>query len=1210
MKRRILSVVLTLAMVLPMLPPVTITADAADEAITEIDSLDTFKKFRDSVNKGDDDYSGKTVTLTGPIDLTDDGSPWTPIGDDDHPFNGTFDGDSKSITGLEVNGTEGDYQGLFGWVGPNGMVKDVSVTGTVTGGKYTGGVVGYNEGTVENCHYSGTVTGNLASAPSHTYAGGVAGYNDGTVKNCYNEGSITVTGTSADNEEADAGGVVGYNKGAVENCYNEGGVKIDQIKEDAHAGGVAGYNASSTEESTKPGTVKNCYNTGEASVTNTTQNSYDGGVVGYNANSGAASVKPGEVENCYYLTGKARQGIGNNGGTAPDDEELKKSEDAFQSGEVTWLLQNGQETPVWGQTLETHDYPRLRTFDNDAQKVWKVTFISKFAEVDTAYANQDGTVSEPASVDPKPAGWYADAEKKWAFETDKVTKDMTLTAKWESDQYSIFVIPEPANGTIQADPKEAAEKATVTLTITPAEGYRLKAGSLTVVDWLEKAVETEDTTSDSESVKRTYTFTMPDSDVKVSAEFELIPVKAESIELDKETLSITEGSTGTLTATVKPDGAGPVSWSVDKAGAEFINITPGGDRNTTATITGKKAGTATVTASVDDKTATCTVTVTAKSESDDPGGNSGESSYSITISTTGQGTVTATPSKAAAGTKIMLAVTPETGYRLKNLTITDENDKNVTLTASGDGYSFDMPASNVKVTAEFELIPDAPKTVKLDRETLSMTEGGKATLTATITPAGTGTVDWSVTPANSDIVSISANGNTVSITAKKAGAAAITASFGGQTATCVVTVTAASSTTPDDTTPGDTTPGGTTPGDTTPGGTTPGGTTPGGTTPGGTTPGNTASTCLIIVSASPAVGGGVIGGGYYEKDKPVTVSAVPAVGYRFNCWIESGVIVSTSTEYTFTATKSRALTAEFELISSNSSTSAGSGYYQVILPATSNGVTTATRTTARRGDKVVITAKPNDGYTANGVSVTDYSGNSIFVRDNGNGTYTFAMPASQVRVNASFTAVSIPASSTDVPNRIPSTSTTAPAPTAPATPATPAVTSGSSSGFTDVSSGNWFYPSVQYVHKNGLMTGDGSTAIFNPSGTTTRAMVWTVLGRMNNADMNGGGPPWYTKARSWAVTNNISDGTSPTSDVSRQELMTMLWRYMGSPVKTADLDQFSDRNAVASWAEDAMQWAVSTGLIVGDNGRLNPAGNARRSEVATIFMRFCENIKS
>ena len=347
---------------------------------------------------------------------------------------------------------------------------------------------------------------------------------------------------------------------------------------------------------------------------------------------------------------------------------------------------------------------------------------------------------------------------------------------------------------------------------------------------------------------------------------------------------------------------------------------------------------------------------------------------------------------------------------------------------------------------------------------------------------------------------------------------------------------------------------------------------------------------LISLSANPAEGGSVTGGGYYDKGKSVTVKATPAKGYRFAYWIENGVVISTSATYTFTATMNRTLTAEFRK-SGDDDDSLISSAYRVNVSAASNGDTTVTRRSARAGDKVIITAVPDDGYTTGSVSVTDRKGDSVFVRNNGNGTYTFTMPASQVTVDVTYAGTSAPAPSTAASGKSNRT--------------------GSASGmlFNDVSSGNWFYPSVQYVYANGLMTGDGSTTVFNPAGTTTRAMVWTVLGRMSDADVNGGGPPWYTKARSWAMMHNISDGANPTSGISRQEFMTMLWRYMGSPSAKADLNQFSDRSAVAGWADGAMQWAVSTGLILGENGRLNPTADAKRSEVAAIFMRFCETIR-
>lgn len=162
--------------------------------------------------------------------------------------------------------------------------------------------------------------------------------------------------------------------------------------------------------------------------------------------------------------------------------------------------------------------------------------------------------------------------------------------------------------------------------------------------------------------------------------------------------------------------------------------------------------------------------------------------------------------------------------------------------------------------------------------------------------------------------------------------------------------------------------------------------------------------------------------------------------------------------------------------------------------------------------------------------------------------------------------------------------------------------------FTDVKEGDWFFGAVQYVYGEGIMGGDGSESTFNPHGRMTRAMVWTVLGRLSGADVSGTGSGWYAKAQAWAISAGVSDGTNPDGSITREELVTMLWRYAGNPVAQADLSAFSDGAAVSNWAEGAVQWAVSTGLLQGDGGRLNPGGSATRAEVATILMRYCEII--
>ena len=179
-------------------------------------------------------------------------------------------------------------------------------------------------------------------------------------------------------------------------------------------------------------------------------------------------------------------------------------------------------------------------------------------------------------------------------------------------------------------------------------------------------------------------------------------------------------------------------------------------------------------------------------------------------------------------------------------------------------------------------------------------------------------------------------------------------------------------------------------------------------------------------------------------------------------------------------------------------------------------------------------------------------------------------------------------------------------PAKPEVPEKPSTPTPVSLPFADVRSADWFHSAVQYVYTKGLMTGETATA-FSPNASMTRAMVWTVLGRLSGADVNGGAP-WYANAQAWAVSASVSDGTDPDSSITREQLVTMLYRQAGSPTTQTDLSGFADSAAVSGWAAPAVQWAVSNGLLVGDGGRLNPAAAAVRSEVAVLLMRFCENI--
>ena len=240
-----------------------------------ISNAEALKNFRDEVNSGSN-FEGKTVVLANDIDLGgSEDNPWTPIGYSDGSdvsleFAGTFDGQGHTISGLYIN-SEATYAGLFGVVGEDGTVTNLTVKGDVTNkGKFTGGVIGYNLGAVENCAFTGTVnggggTGDSAGYEHGNYTGGVAGINYGTITNCRNSGAVTGN-DSGTNTHSYTGGVAGENSGIVADCCNTGAVTgIGDGTRYTYAGGVAGGNCNDSPEPVA--TITNCYNTGNVTGT-------------------------------------------------------------------------------------------------------------------------------------------------------------------------------------------------------------------------------------------------------------------------------------------------------------------------------------------------------------------------------------------------------------------------------------------------------------------------------------------------------------------------------------------------------------------------------------------------------------------------------------------------------------------------------------------------------------------------------------------------------------------------------------------------------------------------------------------------------------------------------------------------------------------------------------------------------------------------------
>lgn len=180
--------------------------------------------------------------------------------------------------------------------------------------------------------------------------------------------------------------------------------------------------------------------------------------------------------------------------------------------------------------------------------------------------------------------------------------------------------------------------------------------------------------------------------------------------------------------------------------------------------------------------------------------------------------------------------------------------------------------------------------------------------------------------------------------------------------------------------------------------------------------------------------------------------------------------------------------------------------------------------------------------------------------------------------------------------------------------------------FTDVKTSDWFFEAVKYVVQNELFAGTSETE-FSPNADMTRAMLVTVLYRMEGkpevtaentfTDVLEG--QWHTDAVIWANASGIvtgyGEGKFGTNDpITREQMAAILYRYAqmkGYDVtKTVELAEYEDAASVSSWAESAMKWAVSQGLITGTGSTtLSPSGKATRAQVATILMRYIENVK-
>ena len=331
-----------------------------NEGVVEIDTAAELTEFSRYVNDGNTGANAKIITnielnkeqndnpatnwehwgdQTAPEGLVK----WIPIGTALNNYAGTFDGANFTISGIFVADGESADQGLFGVTAADSRIKNIKLTESYINGKeYVGGIVGRHYGIISNCNNSANIIGN-------SYVGGLAGMvnSEDGVSACYNSGMVR-------GSELAVGGLVGQMVGPINNCYNTGTVSGND-----KVGGLVGDHHKANQDNL---ILNNCFNVG--SVSGETD-------IGRIAGCLEAAIV---ADNCYYQSETATQGIGNDDETP--DQTQSKTAAAFASGEVAWLLQNGQSNPTiptWGQRLTVGGdaWPTLK----DNPRVYRLTLM-------------------------------------------------------------------------------------------------------------------------------------------------------------------------------------------------------------------------------------------------------------------------------------------------------------------------------------------------------------------------------------------------------------------------------------------------------------------------------------------------------------------------------------------------------------------------------------------------------------------------------------------------------------------------------------------------------------------------------------------------------------------------------------------------------------------------------------------------------------------
>ena len=1185
-------------------------------------TAENLKEFAVIVNGTDSTPadSDADARLMNDIDLNgSEENPWIPIGSISRPYSGTFDGNGHKIENLYINTTDSgaDNQGLFGYVGSEGTVQNLTVSGSVKGDDYVGGVVGQNHGSVENCDFTGSVKGNNnyiggvvgynggtvencynIGEVSGNYVGGVVGYNGANVENCYNTGSGTVKGNnyvggvvgwnssgggvtncyntgSVNGSGNSVGGVVGDNSGTVENCYNTGSVSGN-----SYVGGVVGWNAS--------GTVKNCYNTGAVN----SSGNYVGGVAGYNSGTvencyntgtvsdgitsgGVVGQNSGSVTNCYFLTGTAKKGIGNEAdATGATVVTSLNVQDQFQGWDFdnTWRISTDKKHPVLQANAEDNALSGTGK-QEDPYKIYRAIDLKNFRDL----VNDGGEKSAHAKLmdDIDLSSVCSKAKGNWN-PIGNIRRPYSGTFNGDGHTISGLYIGTTVNnqglfGYLSTDGDNTGTVKDLTVSGTVSGNYNVGG----VVGYNNGGTVTGCIFSGSGSVSgKNYVGGVVgynDGGIVTGCIFS----GSGSVSGEWYVGGIAGRNNGTVENCYNTGQVNGSADSSDVGGVVGLNRGTVENCYNTGTVTGTNDYVGGVVGYNNEaRVENCYNT----------GEVSGNSYVGGVVGYNNEGRVeNCYNTGEVSGNSYVGGVVGDNRDTVENCYYQQHDPAIFGI----GGTTADDTTTVAKTAAEFHSGEVAyllqSKQTAGSSQVWGQTLGGEEDSLPTLNPTDEQRVyqvtfyygdSFTETDDRYDYHYANANDNVTLPTSTDQ-----IPEYEGHTLTGwqngtntyqageEVEITADTEFTAQWT--------------------------------------KDTVNYTVTVTTSPAEGGTVNGGGTFAEGTQVTVTATANDGYTFVAWQEGGTkIENAGTSYTFTVNGNRSLTAVFEKDEDPDPTPtptpdpeeppySGKYSYEVSTSVGDHGSLTVDRY-ATEGDEVTIIVTPDEAYKLDDLSVTAH-GKDVELTANGDGTYTFTMPSADVKISATFA---------EDPDW-----------TEPEEPSTDV-----SDLFIDIAPDAWYKDAVQYAYDNGLMTGVSATE-FAPEATTTRAMIVSILARLEGvttaeaagfADVDDN--DWYATAVNWAanvgVVNGYEDNTfKPNTAITREQLAAILMNYAaykGEDVSNrADLTSYTDQPS--TWAQEAMQWAVAEKLITGvTNDELQPQSSATRAQVAAILQRFLD----